>query len=109
MSKQITMPFLPEWGFAMLSGKKTATSRPKKYGEPGDWFRAFGEKFVLFDVYPIDLQSVATNHYYEEGCDSEQAFKDVWNRIHYRKRYTVNQIVYFHRFKLVRGNEDDKA
>ena len=52
---KIAIPFLPEFREAMLAERKTATSRTKRYGYPGDYFEQFGRLFILVDVYRISL------------------------------------------------------
>jgi len=84
----------------MLTGKKSATSRPKRYGYPGDYFEAFGRTFILLNVYRSRLDLVAYYHYLEEGCNSDFEFRKVWERLHPRKGFAPDQKVYFHKFKL---------
>jgi len=98
--ENIDIPFLPEWEGLMLTGKKTATSRTKRYGLQGDYFEAFGRVFILTDVYRIRLSYVACYHYLEEGCNSDFEFRKIWERLHPRKGFCPDQRVYFHRFKL---------
>ena len=107
MPKEVSIPFQPEFEVSMLSGKKTATTRTKRYGYPGNWFKAFGRVFVLTEVYPTFLDVVTSLHYLEEGFNSPQEFIDLWDRLHrgvpYLKR--PGRSVYFHRFSLQSGNK----
>jgi hypothetical protein len=102
MLNKIDLPFQSEWESAMLSGKKTATTRTRRYGYPGNQFKAFGRVFTLTEVYPIFLSVAISLHYLEEGFNSPQEFIDLWNRLHrgvpYRKR--PDRKVFFHRFSL---------
>ena len=100
MPKKIDIPFLPEFEESMLSGKKKATTRTKRYGEPGDWFLAFGKTFVLTWVYETMLESVAYHFYFEEGFESRQEFIDCWDRLHPRIKFWKNpeRTAYLHRF-----------
>jgi len=98
--EKVKIPFLPEWETLILTGKKTATSRTKRYGYPGDYFESFGLIFILRDVYRIRLNVVAWYHYLEEGCNSETEFKKIWKRLHPRKGFQPDQKVYFHEFRL---------
>lgn len=102
MPKKINLPFQPEFEASMLSGKKTVTTRTRRFGYPGDLFEAFGRVFVLTEVYPTFLDVVIALHYLEEGFNSPQEFIDLWDRLHrgvpYLKR--PGRPVYFHRFSL---------
>lgn len=102
MPKKINLPFLPEFEVAMLSGKKIATTRTKRYGYPGDWFEAFGRVFVLTEVYPSFLDVVAGLHSLEEGFNSPQEFIGCWDRLHPNVTYLQRPArpVYFHHFSL---------
>lgn len=100
MPKKIDLPFQPEFEIAMLSGKKTATTRPTRYGYPGDWFEAFGRVFTLTEVYPSFLDVVIALHYLEEGFNSPREFIELWDKIHPHITYVQRpgRPVYFHRF-----------
>lgn len=97
---EIKIPFQPEFEASMLSGKKTATTRTRRYGYPGDWFKAFGRVFVLTEVYPTFLDVVVGLHSLEEGFNSIQEFIDCWDRLHPHITYLQrpSRSVYFHRF-----------
>lgn len=82
-----TIPFLPEFEKDIESKNKTATSRTKKYGKPGDHFKAFSMLMELTHVVRVPLFVVAKYFYREEGCKSPDEFKKVWNKIHPRKKY----------------------
>lgn len=99
------IPFQPEVKEVMLSGKKTATSRTKRYGYPGDWFPAFGKTFILTEVQRTYLDVVVRYHYSAEGFDSSHAFVQYWNRLHPRVPYVQNpgRVVFLHRFTLNNG------
>lgn len=100
MPKKIDMPFLPEFEESMLSGKKKATTRTKRYGYPGDWFEEFGKTFVLTWVYPTFLDVVAAYFCLEEGFDHSQEFIDCWDKLHPRIKFAdkPSRNVFFHRF-----------
>jgi len=101
---EIKIPFQSEFKEPMLSGNKTAITRTRRFGYPGDWFRAFGRVFILTEVYPSFLDVVITAHYSEEGFNSPDEFIELWDRIHPRVIYLQRpgRSVYFHRFSLVR-------
>lgn len=100
MQEKIDIPFMQEFEPLMLTGKKSATTRTKRYGYPGDYFEAFGRVFILTDIYRMALWRVASVHYLEEGFNYEYEFIETWERLHPRKGYQPDQKVYFHRFRL---------
>jgi len=99
----IEIPFLPEFKEALASGKKTATTRNKRYAKRGSRFTAFGMSFELLSVGKVSLWMVAYAFYEEEGLDSPEAFIDVWNRLHRRKKYEDDYKlkVWLHLFRRV--------
>jgi hypothetical protein len=111
MSK-IEIPF-NDWSKDKLRrGIKTATTRSKKYGEPGDTFEVrFNleqhERFSRVRTYELvsitrkSLANVAERHFKEEGAESPQEFIEVWNDTHPRRKFRSQDIKYFHRFKEV--------
>lgn len=105
MPKKINLPLQPEFKVAMLSDKKTATTRTRRFGYPSDWFEAFGRVFVLTEVYPTFLDVVVSLHYVEEGFNSPQEFIEFWDRLHPNVTYLQrpSRAVYFHRFSLALG------
>ncbi len=98
----IELRFRPEFRYRLLSGEKTATSRRRRAGQPGDYFEAFGETFKLLSVEERRLEDVATLHYRAEGCESPKAFIDIWNQIHPWRGYEPELIVFYHSFCLVK-------
>jgi len=108
MLKKIVLPFQSEWESAMLSGKKTATTRTRRYGYPGDEFEAFGRVFILTQVYPSFLDVVISLHYLAEGFDSPQEFIEFWDRIHPHITYLQRsgRAIYFHRFAAMSEAHD---
>jgi len=99
---EIAIPFQEDFKPAMLNGRKTTTTRTKRYGYPGDWFPAFGKNFVLTQVYPTFLDIVVDRFYFEEGFDSVNEFIDCWDSLHPRVKFADNQrrLIYLHRFIL---------
>lgn len=97
--KKIHIPFLAEFKDAMLSGRKTMTSRTKRYGEEGDTFNAFGATFKIVNVSQMSLRLIANEYYVDEGCDSDNDFVNIWKRIHPRKGFIPAQMVWVHKFE----------
>ena len=96
-----TIPFRESFREALLSGRKTATSRTSQYGEQGRQFQAFGVLFEFTFVERRLLAEIASHHYKAEGCASPDEFIRVWNEIHPRKRFDPLTVVWYHEFKLV--------
>ena len=96
----IQIPFKPFFKMGLLTGAKTCTARTKTMGQPGDTFMAFGATFELLSVEEVRLYEVASL-WKEEGCASEEHFKEVWRDIHPRVGYDEYQIVKLHRFRKV--------
>lgn len=80
---------------------KTATTRTKKYGEKGEYFKAFKHLFRFTDVRRVTLGYVATLYYKEEGFSCLEEFICIWNIIHPRKKFDAKQKVWLHLFKLM--------
>ena len=96
---EISIPFQERWRDAILDGSKSATTRTKRYGSPGDPFEAFGSEFELVSVEKLTLQDVSETLYQEEGCGSAREFRELWAKLHPRKGFVPHQAVYVHRFR----------
>ena len=97
----IKIPF-NDWSIERLqSGTKTATSRNKCYGNPGDVFVVKYTAFEIFKIEYLTLMDVAYNHYKEEGAISSQEFINVWTELHPKKGFVPSQKVYFHTFRKI--------
>jgi len=99
MGNCITIPFKEEFRERMLSGQKTATTRTKRYGHPGDLFCAFGHSFTLTKVDKVYLGDVASTGYEIEGFKTQFEFVQCWERLHPAKGYVFDQPVWLHQFK----------
>lgn len=95
----IKIPFNADFERLILEGKKTATSRTKRYGEVGDCFEAFGKEFFITDIQKLCLGIIATFHYEEEGFETPKEFAKCWAELHPRKGFDPYQYVYFISFK----------
>ena len=96
----VYIPFRPHFKEPMLSGIKTCTARTKAMGKEGDTFTAFGQEFNLITVGKVQLSTVAAL-WKQEGCTSEEHFKEIWRSIHPIKGYIPEQEVYLHHFMMV--------
>ena len=99
------IPFLPEFKELLRIGKKTATSRSKKYGAPFEHFTAFDMEFDILSVQRVPLWIVAEKFYKEEGLNNPDEFVNIWLRIH--DSYDPRRIVYLHTFERVDGGKSD--
>lgn len=102
MPREVFIPFQPEFEQSMLMGEKTATTRTRRFGSPGDWFKQFGAIFILTEVYSLPLSRAIYCHYLEEGFSSPHAFRDFWNKLHPYVLYAQrpSRRVFLHRFNL---------
>ena len=85
----------------MMHGDKTCTSRNKRYGQAGDRFEAFGHTFELTKVERMRLKDVRDMLYKQEGCQSPKEFYDIWVKLHPRKGFIAEQLVWVHYFRKV--------
>ena len=96
---KIEIPF-NDWSRERLDRQwKKATSRTKKYGEVGDWFRVDDVDYELELVIKIPLWFVAEDLYQSEGAESKEEFIDVWKSIHPKKGFKPFDMVWYHHFK----------
>ena len=94
----IEIPF-NDWSIdRLLTGNKTATSRNKKYGRPGDVFHIEDIVFEIESIEYLKLMTVAYTHYKEEGCTGSQEFITVWTDLHPEAGFIPSHKVYFHKF-----------
>lgn len=98
---RINIPFLPEFEEAMLEGRKTSTSRTKRFGNVNDTFKAFGAYFRITSVSEASLDVVAYEYYQDEGFNTPDAFIECWTKIHPQKGFVPDQLVHFHSFKKI--------
>jgi len=103
---EIDIPFNDWSKNRLLDRRKTATTRSKRYGEPGDTFevdlspRPF-KSYELVSIELMTLKEIAEEHYDEEGAESPQEFIEVWNEIHPFRKYRPDDKKWFHKFKEV--------
>ena len=94
------MPFRAAFESAITTGVKTATSRTKRYGWPGDVLDTPFGQVLLTEVYQAQLAWIALQLWREEGCESPKQFEEVWRSLH-RGRWDLAKVVWVHRFRLV--------
>lgn len=99
MPKQIEIPF-NNWSIKALRHKgKCQTSRTKKYGEKGDWFKVDS---IIYEITkpPIrePLWLIIQNEYKEEGADSPEELERIFRQI-LRKGFDKRRWLWVHNFK----------
>ena len=95
----LDIPF-NEWSRKrVLDGSKTATSRTKRYGNYGDYFKVDDQVFELDLVVKLPLWFISEYLSASEGAISKTEFIKVWIEIHPIKGWIQNQEVFYHHFK----------
>lgn len=92
------IPFMDDFKAVMLTGAKTATSRNKIYGHPGQTFRAFGARFRILALFRLTQAVVRDQHYRAEGFTSPEAFEACWAKLHPRAGFQPDKPVWMHTF-----------
>jgi len=95
---KINIPFNSWSKIRIINGKKSATSRYKKYGESGDTFTIGKTDYILNGVMKSRLADVAKRFYTDEGCDTPEEFKEIWTEIHPRRGFRPDDIIWIHFF-----------
>ncbi len=97
-SNIIHIPFHSQMIEEILSGRKTITTRSKKYGKVGDSFYADDNRFKcdIIDIIKLPLQEICDKYYKEEGFVNPQDFKNFWLTIH--RKWTPQKKFYLHKF-----------
>jgi hypothetical protein len=101
VQKKVKIPFKPEMAELSLQGKKHMTTRTRKYGDEGDTFEINGVPFAIMGVGNIPLHRVANKLFESEGFSSREEFIDYWNKLHPRKKYDPDQMVWIHSYMKV--------
>lgn len=99
---EVVIPFRDDMKEAVFDRRKFCTTRGRKYGEAGDWFKLTmsgeAQKFELIAVRKHTLGYVATNLFRIEGCDSVDGFILLWEEIHPRKTFDPREEKWTHYF-----------
>lgn len=101
----VEIPFSPDMGESSINGTKICTSRNKKYGEPGDWFKIGDHRFLLKRVERHTLWYVAHILFEQEGFGSPRGFIDKWNALHPKRRYQDEDKVWVHYYRKLDEGE----
>ncbi len=100
--KEINIPFTDLMATLAIAEVKTCTSRTKRCGDIGDTFVIRDARFVLVEVANMDLDTIRTYYFEQEGFSSAQGFEDYWNLLHPRKRFQADQLVWVHWFERMK-------
>jgi hypothetical protein len=102
------LPFKEGFREAVMTGRKTATARTRRFGDVGDVVATPFGPVRLVGVYRLTLDSVRNVYWQEEGAGSPEDFTAIWNAIHPRKGFDPAQRVWLHRFKLAQSGESPR-
>jgi hypothetical protein len=101
---EIEIPF-NDWSLDKLKHGKICTSRTKRYGREGDTFKVdFGDYYTIYRITHIvrlPLWLVRDYLYKAEGATSSSDFVRVWKKIHPKRGFVPDDIVYTHFFEEV--------
>lgn len=78
------LPFEPGMAASVRAGVKTATTRTRRYGQPGDTLNSDAGPLRLIEARRVHLIDVARRWYRQEGFPSPESFLDTWRRLHPR-------------------------
>lgn len=98
---KVKIPFLAHFKEPMLNGRKTWTSRSKRYGKVEDEFDAFGKTFVIEGQFKAGLRYIA-EHWDKEGCNNKEEFLALFQKIHPRKPIKPDDKYWIHIFRMKR-------
>lgn len=96
--QEITIPFTEEMATLILQHRKILTTRTKRYGHPGDWFRLNTETFLIIGLRHVKLSHPAVDLFPLEGFATSQDFILYWNKFHPEKQYNPENLVWCHLF-----------
>ena len=97
----LRVKFREDFGPKLANGEKTATTRTKPLGRPGEHFLALGGRYVILTVEKLTLGEVAADHHREEGFPSPAGFRAVWTSLHPREGWNPKQLAFYHTFARV--------
>lgn len=105
---EFKIPFSKDMAAAVIDGKKTCTTRSKRYGAMGDTFIVVGLfmwcECQITNLAHMTLENVAKAFCRQEGFDSPEAFIERWKRLHPVAGFVPNQLVWLMEFKIIGEN-----
>lgn len=84
---------------ALASGRKTATTRSKRYVRPGERFVGLGMEFECLRTVQLPLAVIRDGYWEEEGVSSPEDFVKIWNGIHPRRGFVGTDVRWLHTFR----------
>jgi hypothetical protein len=103
MARVINIPFMQYFEPLMESGNKTATTRRKRYGQPGDQFIVNNIRYEIISVKRVTLQTVKNECWKMEGCNNPKHFEKIWIDLHHRLKFVPHMKVWLHTFRKLGG------
>ena len=95
------LPFQAEFEEAIRSGRKTMTTRTRRYGRVGDILDTPFGPVGLVSLIPVNLAVVRDHYWRQEGLESPEDFAATWKRLHPRKGFDPDQRVWLHEFEFL--------
>lgn len=88
----------------ILKGGKSAVLCMKEIGVPGDTFMIDGQVFQITKVLELDLYTVITEYYSQEGFTSPGAFSRYWLKEGPSIPWNGTEMVFLHLFRRCSGD-----
>lgn len=85
----------------VISGKKTATRRNRRYADIGEIMNLDGHEFVIHNVYSQSLGEVTNENAIQEGYNNLDAYKESILSLHPGMRWVSEMNVWVHEFKRI--------
>ena len=95
---KIEIPFNGWSQEKLLQGVKSATSRYRKYGDIGDTFIQSGKCYYINLVVKLPLWFIRNYLYETEGCKTPEEFENIWIKIHPKRGFRLDDMVWYHHF-----------
>jgi hypothetical protein len=83
----------------VISGKKTATRRNRRYADVGEIMIQKGYEFIVTNVYSQSLGEVTDENAKEEGFENLEQYKDSILALHPGMRWVPAMNVWVHEFQ----------
>jgi len=81
--------------------RKTCTTRMHKKAEPLDTFTAFGDTFLVLNVFRTTLGQVSQYFYRQEGFAAPEGFEAFWLSLRPASKFPKSARVYIHHFTRI--------
>ena len=100
----IKIPFHNRFIMEIASGRKTKTTRSKRYGKVGDIFYLAGRKIKceIMGTIKIPLKDIVEKYWRDEGFRSKEEMIGFWLTIH--RKYEPEKKFWIHSFRRIQGD-----